>query len=75
MLLGFEVPVSKKLLLMGDFVSGTNATNVSIIDLNFLATKRLQLCLGGMLPNPNSGNNSGIVFELNLLGFDDGPTH
>ena len=75
MLVGFEFPVSKKLLVMGDFVSGTNATSVSVLGLNFLATKRVQLCLGGLLPNPGSGNKPGVVFELNLLGFDDGPAH
>lgn len=71
-LVGFEFPISKKILLMGDFISGTNATSVSVLGVNFLATKRVQLCLGGMLPNPNSGNKPGVVVELNLLGFDDG---
>ncbi|MEZ0540731.1 hypothetical protein [Fibrella arboris] len=75
MLVGFELPVSKKLLVMGDFISGTNATGASVFGVNFLASKRVQLCLGGLLPNPGSGNKAGIVFELNLLGFDDGPAH
>lgn len=75
LLAGFEFPVSKKLLVMGDFISGTNATSVSILGINFLATGRVQLCLGGLLPNPGNGNKPGIVFELNLLGFDDGPAH
>jgi len=72
LLAGFEFPVSKKLLVMGDFISGSNATSVSVLGVNFLASKRVQLCLGGMLPNPGSGNKAGLVFELNLLGFDDG---
>ena len=75
MLAGFEFPVSKKVLMMGDFISGTNATSVSVLGLNFLATKRVQLCLGGLLPNPSSGNKPGLVFELNLLGFNDSPDH
>ena len=74
-LAGFEFPVSKKLLVMGDFISGTNATSVSVLGINFLATKRVQLCLGGLLPNPGSGNRPGVVFELNLLGFNDSPAH
>lgn len=75
MLAGFEFPVSKKLLVMGDFISGTNATSVSVLGVNFLASRRVQLCLGGLLPNPRSGNAPGVVFELNLLGFNDGPAH
>ncbi len=71
LLVGFEYPVHKRLLVMGDFISGSNAAAVSVIGVNYLATRRLQLCLGGLIPNPNSGNASGIVFELNLLGFDD----
>ena len=63
--------MSKKLLLMGDFISGRNATSVSVLGINYLATKRLQLCLGALLPNPGSRNRAGVVFELNLLGYDD----
>jgi hypothetical protein len=70
-LVGFEYPVHKRLLIMGDFISGNNATSVSVLGFNFLATNRLQLCLGALVPNPGSGNPAGVVFELNLLGFDD----
>jgi hypothetical protein len=70
-LVGFEYPLHKRLLLMGDFISGNNATAVSVLGFNFLATKRIQLCLGALVPNPRSGNQSGAVFELNILGFDD----
>lgn len=73
LLLGAEFPVTKKLLVMGDFISGNNYTSVSVLGINYLATKRLQLCLGALLPNPNSRNRAGVVFELNLLGFDDEP--
>jgi hypothetical protein len=38
---------------------------------NYLLTQRAQLCLSTMLPNPRSGNSARIVFELNLLGYDD----
>ncbi|GAB2941254.1 hypothetical protein GCM10027048_02150 [Hymenobacter coalescens] len=73
LLLGAEVPLSKKLLVMGDFISGTNYTSVTVLGFNYLATRRVQLCLGGMLPNPGSNNRPGLVVELNLLGFDDEP--
>jgi hypothetical protein len=55
---------------MGDFISGRNATSVSVLGINYLATRRLQLCLGALLPNPGSDNQSGVVLELNLLGYD-----
>jgi hypothetical protein len=73
LLLGAEYPVSKKVLLMGDFISGRNATSVSVLGINYLATQRLQLCLGALLPNPGSRNRAGVVLELNLLGYDAGP--
>ncbi|SHI86331.1 hypothetical protein SAMN02745146_1733 [Hymenobacter daecheongensis DSM 21074] len=71
LLLGAEFPVTKKLLFMGDFISGNNYTSASVVGFNYLATKRLQLCLGALLPNPGTSNRPGLVFELNLLGYDD----
>ncbi len=71
LLLGFEAPLARKWVLMGDIVTGNNASAVSVLGFNYLATKRIQLCLGAMLPNPRSQNPAGVVFELNLLGFDD----
>jgi hypothetical protein len=70
LLIGGEFPLSKKLLLMGDFISGSNYASVSVLGINYLVTKRVQLCLGGMVPNPGSGNRPGLVFELNLLGYN-----
>ena len=72
LLVGVEYPLTKRLLLMGDFISGNNASSVSVIGFNFLATKRVQICLGALLPNPGTANKPGVVFELNLLGFNDG---
>lgn len=69
-LAGFEYHLARKWLLMGDFVSGRNATSVSVLGFNYLATQRLQLCLGALLPNPGSRNRGGLVLELNLLGYD-----
>ncbi len=71
LLVGVEYPLAKRLLLMGDFVSGNNASSVSVIGFNFLANKRVQLCLGALLPNPGTANKPGVVFELNLLGSND----
>jgi hypothetical protein len=70
---GFEAVVSQKLIFMGDFISGRNATSVSVLGINYALTKRLQLCLGGLVPNPSSENQAGMVLEVNILGFD--PVH
>ena len=71
MMVGFELPIHKKALLMGDWISGTNSASAGVVGINYYLSKRVQLCLGGLIPNANSGNKSGVVFELNLLGFDD----
>lgn len=44
-------------------------------EVNSQASRRVQLCLGGLVPNPGSGNKPGVVAELTLLGFNDGETH
>lgn len=67
---GFEAQVSEKVILMGDIISGRNATGVSVWGINYALTKRVQLCLGGLLPNPGSNNSAGAVFEINILGYD-----
>jgi len=69
---GFEYPLSRRFIAMGDFVSGSHAAAVSVLGFNYLASKRVQLCLGALLPNPGTRNSPGVVFELNLLGYDDG---
>jgi hypothetical protein len=73
LLLGAEYPLSRKLLLMGDFISGRNTTSGSVLGFNYLATQRLQLCLGALLPNPGTRNAAGLVVEINLLGYDADP--
>ncbi len=70
-LLGLELPLRPGLLLMGDFISGRNATGVSVLGINYSISKRVQICLGGMIPNPGSNNKPGVAFELNLLSYDN----
>lgn len=70
-LVGFEYPLTNKLLLMGDYVSGTNAQSTGVLGVNYYLTKRVQLCLGGLVPSPGSPNKAGVVFELNLLSYDE----
>jgi len=70
-LFGFEYPLSHSLLLMGDYVSGVNSQSTAALGVNWYATKRLQFCLGALLPSPGSTNKYGVVFEINVLTYDD----
>ena len=55
---------------MGDWISGNNDASVSVIGAMFNASKRVQLCAGWQIPNPNTPKPMGLVFELNILGYD-----
>lgn len=70
-LFGYEVPLSKRWFLMGDMISGNHSNSVAVIGGMFNASKRVQLCLGGIVPMPeNKTTPTGIVLEVNLLGWD-----
>jgi hypothetical protein len=69
-MLGYELKVSERFYLMGDWMSGSNDAAVSVIGAMYNASKRIQLCAGWQIPNPNTPKPSGLVFEVNLLGWD-----
>lgn len=69
-LLGYEIKVAKNWYLMGDWVSGNNDASVAVIGLVYNLTKRIQLCGGWQIPNPNTPKPMGVVLELNILGWD-----
>ena len=69
-LLGYEFRLSRRWLIMGDWVSGNNDASVTVIGGTYDLSKRVQLCLGWQIPNPNSLKPAGLVFELNVLGWD-----
>jgi hypothetical protein len=69
-MLGYELKVSERFYLMGDWMSGSNDAAVSVIGAMYNASKRIQLCVGWQIPNPNTPKPSGLVFEVNLLGWD-----
>lgn len=69
-LAGYEIKLSKRWYLMGDWVSGRNDGAVAVIGGMFNASKRVQLCAGWLLPNPGTPRPQGIVLEVNLLGWD-----
>ena len=69
-MLGYEVKISKKWYLMGDWSSGNNDSSVAVLGAMFNASKRVQLCAGWQIPNPNTPKPQGFVFELNIMGWD-----
>lgn len=68
---GYEVRVSERWYLMGDWISGDNDAAVSVIGATYNLTRRLQLCAGWQVPNPGTLKPSGLVLELNVLGWDN----
>lgn len=70
-LLGYEIPLSKRWFLMGDMISGNNSNSVAVIGGMYNVSKRVQFCFGGIIPMPdNDITPHGVVLELNLLGWD-----
>ncbi len=69
MVAGVEIPLNEKWIFMGDFVSGNTKNSVSVIGFTYNVTKKFQICLGGLVPNPNSKEKYGVVAEINLFNF------
>ncbi|SFE42653.1 hypothetical protein SAMN04488541_1001150 [Thermoflexibacter ruber] len=69
-MLGYEVKLSKRFYLMGDWISGNNIHSVAVIGGMYNASRRIQLCSGLLIPNPENPNPLGIVLEINILGWD-----
>lgn len=68
--MGYEWKVTDKFYLMGDFISGNNESAVVVPGLMYNVSNRVQLCLGYMLPNPNTQKNQAVVFEFNWYGWN-----
>ena len=68
--MGYEWKVTDKFYLMGDFISGNNESAVLVPGIMYNVSNRVQLCLGYMLPNPNTQKNQAIVFEFNWYGWN-----
>lgn len=69
-MLGAELKLTKKLYLMGDWISGRNDASVSVLGGMYNISKRVQLCGGWLIPNPLTPKPQGFVFEINILGWD-----
>ncbi len=69
-MLGYEIKLSKRWYLMGDWVSGNNDAAVAVIGGMLNASKRIQVCAGWQIPNPKTSKPMGLVLELNILSWD-----
>ncbi len=67
---GYEIKLSKRFYLMGDWVSGNNDAAVSVVGGMYNLSRRIQICAGWQIPNPVTPKPMGLVLELNLLGWD-----
>jgi hypothetical protein len=69
-MLGYEIKLSKRWYLMGDWMSGSNDASVAVIGGMYNVSKRVQFCAGYLLPNPHSPKQRGLVLEVNILGWN-----
>ncbi len=67
-LVGYEINLYKKFYLMGDWVGGNNDIGEVVVGAMYIANKRIQFCSGVLLPN--NFHTTGLVLELNILGWD-----
>ncbi len=67
---GYEIPLSERISLMGDFISGQNKKSVSTVGGVYNVSKRLQLCVAALLAYPNQELSKGAVIEINWYGYD-----
>jgi hypothetical protein len=67
---GYEIKISKRWYLMGDWVSGNNDGSVGVVGGMFNLARRVQICAGWQVPNPKTPKPMGLVLELNLMGWD-----
>lgn len=67
---GYEIKVTKRWLLMGDFISGSHKKSQTVIGGGYTVNKRLQLFLGNLFAFPNQDLTNGVVFELNWFGWE-----
>jgi hypothetical protein len=53
---------------MGDWIMGKNDIGESVIGAMYIINKRIQLCSRVLIPNHMK--YTGLVIELNILGWD-----
>jgi hypothetical protein len=65
---GYETKITKHFYLMGDWKLGKNDIGEGVIGFMYVVNKRFQICSGLLIPN--NRKYTGLVLELNLLGWD-----
>ncbi len=68
--IGYEWELTNKWYFMGDFISGNNESAVVVPGIMYNLSNQVQLCLGYMLPNPNTQKKQAVVFEFNWYGWN-----
>ena len=68
--LGYQIDLSDRWLLTGDFTSGNHAKSGSTLGIVYNLSNRIQLCGAGLFGFPNSNNRNGFVFELNVFTYN-----
>ncbi|MBX9766512.1 MAG: hypothetical protein K2X47_04495 [Bdellovibrionales bacterium] len=69
-LFGYEIFLTQRFGLMGDFISGQSRSSASVVGFIYSFSKHLQLCIGALLPNSRNPAQKGIVIELNAFTFE-----
>jgi hypothetical protein len=69
-MLGYEYKITKKLLLMGDFISGNHKKSTTVLGGGYTFGDRVQLFVGALLGFPNRQLQNGVVLELNWFGWN-----
>ncbi len=69
-MLGYEYKLSRKLLLMGDFISGNHKKSSTVLGGGYTFGNRVQLFVGALLAFPNKELQDGVVLELNWFGWN-----
>lgn len=69
-LAGYEILLTKRWSLMGDWISGNHKKAQSTIGAFYTIGKRTQLCGAALFDYPHGQPNHGVIFELNVFGWD-----
>jgi hypothetical protein len=69
-ILGGEWHVAGPFALMADVITGDHTAAAAVLGGMVTVSKRLQLCAGYLAPVEGSAAQPGLVFEVNILGFD-----
>lgn len=69
-MLGYEIKLTRKLLLMGDFISGNNKKSNTVVGGGYTFGDRVQLFAGALFAFPNRQLENGLVLELNWFGWN-----